>query len=569
MLDDYHRGIRKVEDVHTFGEAVENAESDGAFGYGDFQKEDAEVALKKGSITIYSSKPFENGVFVSTSKEQSADYAGGRGSKFYSMEVPLDKVAWIDADEGMFADTNNPTKETLEKETKTVVDDGIRFRENQEPENMTVDAKEVNDKFNEELQKLTEENADKVTLSLGMPSDALLSSGIYDRELKLYGNKVIKKMKKHGFGLEELKNLPVAVANPIVVFNNIGREGNRSILTELKTEKGNFLVTVDLGKDGDLDFNIVSSVFGKDSNHILDWLNKGLATFIDKEKALAFLYHQSAPIAATAANEELSSAAKVVKDFENPTLEEGKITSAVENLSELLHTPVKIIHNMDEIKDDNEARLKRKRGSKGWYDTKTGEVVIVVPNNKSAADVQMTVLHEVVAHKGLRKLFGKDFDTFLYNVYANATKQLRERINVLAAKNGWDIPLATEEYMAKLAEDTDFENAEKSGWWSKIKDFFMEMLAKAGIKLKKKISDNELRYILWRSYRNLKDSGERNVFDEAGDIARQYQLKVGDYAVDDMETADGKQGNGGNGLLFRDGSPEDIATKLYSEAILS
>lgn len=41
--------------------------------------------------------------------------------------------------------------------------------------------------------------------------------------MKLYGNKVIKKMKKHGFTLDDIKDLPNAVQNPIAVFNNYQR----------------------------------------------------------------------------------------------------------------------------------------------------------------------------------------------------------------------------------------------------------------------------------------------------------------------------------------------------------
>ena len=182
------------------------------------------------------------------------------------------------------------------------------------------DTEEVNARFNDELSGLTEANADKVVLSLGRPSGILLSAGVEDRPMKLYGNKVMKKMRKHGFALEELRDLPRAVADPVAVFNNYGEVGNRSILTELRTKQGNFLVSVDIGKDADIDFNIVRSVFGKGDNSIVDWINKGLATYINKKKALTFLSHQSAPIAATAANAELSSAAKVVKDFENPKL---------------------------------------------------------------------------------------------------------------------------------------------------------------------------------------------------------------------------------------------------------
>ena len=91
-------------------------------------------------------------------------------------------------------------------------------------------------------------------------------------------------------------------SRPCAVFNNYQREGNRSILTELKTQQGNFLVSVNIGKDADINFNIVRSVFGKGNENVVAWINNGLATYINKEKALSFLSHQSAPIAATAAN---------------------------------------------------------------------------------------------------------------------------------------------------------------------------------------------------------------------------------------------------------------------------
>lgn len=178
----------------------------------------------------------------------------------------------------------------------------------------------VNERFNEELSYLTEENADKVTLWLGKPSKVLLAAGVEDKPMKLYGNKVIRKMKKHGFALEELKDLPKAVANPIAVFNNYKKEGNRSILTELKTKQGNFLVTIDLGKGTeDIDFNIVSSVFGKDSGNIVDWIERGLAVYINKEKALNYLHH-SALRAEALSSSRLNSAAKIIKDFHNPKL---------------------------------------------------------------------------------------------------------------------------------------------------------------------------------------------------------------------------------------------------------
>ena len=104
MLDDYHTGIRSPKDIKTFDEVINDEES---FVWGDFSKEDAQKALKDGKITIYSSYPIENGTFVSTSKVQAEDYAGGRGNKIYSQEVPLEEVAWINGDEGQYAKVEN------------------------------------------------------------------------------------------------------------------------------------------------------------------------------------------------------------------------------------------------------------------------------------------------------------------------------------------------------------------------------------------------------------------------------------------------------------------------------
>lgn len=153
--------------------------------------------------------------------------------------------------------------------------------------------KEVNDRFNEELGRLTEDNKDSIILSLGMPSDILRIAGVVNKPMKLYGNKVIKKQKDHGFKLDELRNLPIAVAYPIAVFNNYNRDDNRSVLTELRTKDGNFLVSLNVGKDQDIDFNIVTSMFGKDNDNIINWFKKKYATYIDKEKALNYLHHSA------------------------------------------------------------------------------------------------------------------------------------------------------------------------------------------------------------------------------------------------------------------------------------
>ena len=192
--------------------------------------------------------------------------------------------------------------------------EGIRFRRSQE-------LQEVNERFNEQLEGLNEETANSTILSLGSPSNVLLSAGVADKPMRLYGNKVIKKMKKHGFSLSELRDLPRAVANPIAVFNNYGKDGSRSILTELQTEQGNFLVAIGLGNGTDVEFNIVRSAFGKGKEQVVDWFNSSYATYINKEKALEYLRTPTLIMGAIS-NQELSDATKVIKEFENPSIEE-------------------------------------------------------------------------------------------------------------------------------------------------------------------------------------------------------------------------------------------------------
>lgn len=103
MQDEYHVGIRSVNDIKTFDETIDDKDS---FVWGDYSQEDAKRDLAKNEITIYSSKPIENGAFVSTSYRQAQEYAGGKGAKVYEKTVPLDYVAWISGDEGQFAITD-------------------------------------------------------------------------------------------------------------------------------------------------------------------------------------------------------------------------------------------------------------------------------------------------------------------------------------------------------------------------------------------------------------------------------------------------------------------------------
>ena len=389
----------------------------------------------------------------------------------------------------------------------------------------------VSNRFNAELTQLTEENSDSTIFSLGMPSSELIAGGVAPKLMRLYGNKVIKKMKKHGFALSDLLDLPKAVAHPIAVFSTHS-DGSHAILTELKTEGGNILVTLEVGKGGaDIDFNLLTSTYGKSHGKVVQWLNSGKATYINKEKALEYLASAPAPIAGAKQAQELSLATKVVETFENPELFEGsnaivQMEEVATRTAESLGESVRVIHDTAEIEGRSESETNRMRGAKGWYDPKTGQVVVVLPNAESAGDVEATILHEVVGHKGLQELVGKDqFGKFLDEVFEDANEAVRNGIVKRSKRYGWNTRLATEEYIAELAEQ-GFKDLEARDLWHVVRNAFYNLLSRVKLALGWDISDRELRYMLWRTYQMKKGEG---LMGKAKDIAMQEKLGVGNY----------------------------------------
>ena len=204
-----------------------------------------------------------------------------------------------------------------------------------------------------------------------------------------------------------------------------------------------------------------------------------------------------------------------------PTRAERKeMVNRVKELAEKLHLDnVEVVTSVDGLDEKTST-------AKGFYTKSTGKISIVIPNNKNVADAEITLFHEAVAHFGLRKLFGaKDFNDFLDSVFKNADVEVRKNIIKLSEKNGWNIRTATEEYLATIAENMEFENAKKSGLWQKIKRLFAKMFEKLGLK-KTVITDDDLRYILYRSYFNL---AEDSIFDA---------LRGGEYVSDNNKKED-------------------------------
>ena len=72
-------------------------------------------------------------------------------------------------------------------------------------------------------------------------------------------------------------------------------------------------------------------------------------------------------------------------------------------LGEKLNTAMTVVEDVEQIVHADPKVQARRRRAKGWYDTRTGEVVVVLPNNRDAEDVAATIGHETVGHKGISR----------------------------------------------------------------------------------------------------------------------------------------------------------------------
>ena len=211
---------------------------------------------------------------------------------------------------------------------------------------------------------------------------------------------------------------------------------------------------------------------------------------------------------------------------EREDLDMQDLDEVANSAAEALGESVRVIHDTSEIEGRNESETRRMRGAKGWYDPKTGQVVVVLPNAESADDVEATILHEVVGHKGLQELVGKDqFGKFLDEVFEGANEAVRNGIVERSKRYGWNTRLATEEYIAELAEQ-GFKDLEARDLWNVVRNAFYNLLSRVKLALGWNISDRELRYMLWRTYQMKKGEG---LMGQAKDIAMQEKLGVGNY----------------------------------------
>ena len=177
----------------------------------------------------------------------------------------------------------------------------------------------------------------------------------------------------------------------------------------------------------------------------------------------------------------------------------SSVENHVENVAQKTGAKVKMVSSVDEITNKAaKAAIEDGRKITGWYDEKTGEVHLYMPNIHDRYTAEKTIWHEVVGHKGMRELFGDErFDKFLREVWYDLDKPenaaLKKLVDEERKFNPLNIYDAIEEGIARLAEDDKGE----AGFWNGIKNKVSDFLHEIGYRIAPNTKD--VKYLLWLS----------------------------------------------------------------------
>ena len=243
---------------------------------------------------------------------------------------------------------------------------------------------------------------------------------------------------------------------------------------------------------------------------------------------------------------------------------EREVRGFGERMADRLGGGVRLVYS-DEIAD-SEAHAEEKRRSKGYYDTATGEVVVVLDNNTvkgvpSVIEVAMTMMHEVVGHKGVRGLFGTKEDAFLDDVYRGMKARTKAEMESLyggqlrrregESEEAFEARrrrLMADEYIARVAEEGN-----NPGLLRRVGAKVRGLLRGLGVELA--ITDNEIRDILRRSARELtrRKDGAMNVREDGG---VRYRQSVNERFNEELKRYE--RGEMGNNEMFHLGNPQGV-----------
>ncbi|MCM1168581.1 MAG: hypothetical protein NC048_02560 [Bacteroides sp.] len=186
---------------------------------------------------------------------------------------------------------------------------------------------DINKKFDEELDmQIKGDLPSNHVYELGRPCAILKSTGVPDLPIQLSAKRLLDKatLFGHDFDLVEIKGLVNRLNSPVAVFAYGDPKKAQNVILELKQNNKHFLVGLALNPEiqgRKLEVNSIRNIFPKEDTEWVNWIGQGKALYLN-QKEIQVLIDQLQTIPADVNYLNLDFVANVVKNFENPKMEE-------------------------------------------------------------------------------------------------------------------------------------------------------------------------------------------------------------------------------------------------------
>jgi len=178
-----------------------------------------------------------------------------------------------------------------------------------------------NERFNRELRLQIEGTLEPGHIyNLGRPGTILEGTGFPDDYIELSSSHLRSKSldTNHPFRLDDVRNLVVAINDPIAVFKYGKVYKAQNVITETERDGKKFLVGILFNQERrGCVVSDVRGLFHKDNAEWLNWISQGKLLYVNKEKTQTLIAEQRISLAEVSYL-DLDFVAKIIDNFENP-----------------------------------------------------------------------------------------------------------------------------------------------------------------------------------------------------------------------------------------------------------
>jgi hypothetical protein len=200
----------------------------------------------------------------------------------------------------------------------------------------------------------------------------------------------------------------------------------------------------------------------------------------------------------------ISRATKLLKNSESdkPYIPDSVINASakhVEHLSQSLGVDIVMVDDVTKVEGYNEATEEEREAmnnSKGWYNPRNGKIYVIAGQHSSVADLERTVFHEAVGHRGVHGLLGDRFVGFCDRLFKSLDKGMQSALHrTHDRKEPLSDAALGAEYIAEIAEKGEWQSEGERNMWYKTVRWVRQQMMLMGFSFFP--TEDDIRYLLY------------------------------------------------------------------------